>query len=182
MMHTHALVLKTFPQHFQKALVLDEKYGKVYVKLGAFSKVTLCQGMLIQANLFTALQSSVYSLKNIDPVYAPFDQASNDIEFLHTFLFVLTQTVPMQAHFSGIITYTKYVYDHFAVFNEYQKKLVLLFICLKGGIFSEDPHLYKLLIENVCTIHELFVDERIQQKIAHAFAQCWEQISTQKNI
>ena len=96
MVYTQALILKTFPQNDQKALVLDEKHGKVMVKLGAFSKVSLCQGMLVQANVFLASNSS-YTLKNIDPIFAPFDQACHDIEFLHSFLFALHKTIPLRA-------------------------------------------------------------------------------------
>ena len=178
-MHTQALILKTFPQHEQKALVLDEKYGKVYAKLGVFSKVSLCQGMLIQGTFFPS-SGGAYILKNVDPVYAPFDQANHDLEFLHTFLFTLQKTIPLHANFSGIILYTKYVYENFFELNEHQKKLVLLFIFLKSGVFPEDPWLYKLLIENAFTIHELFLDSRMEQKVAHTFSQCWEQISLQK--
>ena len=180
MIHTQALILKTFPQHDQKALVLDEKYGKVYVKLGAFSQVSLCQGMLIQGNLFLPAQAAAYTLKNIDPLYAPFDQANHDLEFLHTFLFVLARTIPMHAHFSGIIAYTKYVYTIFSLLDEHQKKLVLLFIFLKGDVFPEEPWLYQLVIENAFKVHEISLDERMQKKVAHTFSLCWEQISTLK--
>jgi hypothetical protein len=180
MVHTQALILKTFLQHDQKALVLDEKHGKVMVKLGAFSKISLCQGMLVQGNLFVVSNSS-YSLKNIDPVFAPFDQACHDIEFLHSFLFALHKTIPLHAHFSGIIEYTKYVYSVFSYLTEYQKKMVLLFIFLKGDVFPEEPWLYALLVNNVFTIHELVLDERMQQKVAHTFSLCWEQISHNKN-
>lgn len=180
MVNTQALILKTFPLHYQKALVLDEKYGKLYVKLGAFSKVSLCQGMLIQGNLFSSSHAA-YTLKNIDPIYAPFDQACHDVEFLHTFLYVLAKTIPMQAHFSGIIAYTKYVYENFLEFDAHQKKIVLLFIFLKGGMFPEDPWLYKIIIEHVFIFHKLSLDEQMQQKVAHAFSACWEQISLHKD-
>lgn len=182
MKHTQALILKTFPQHERKVLILDEKHGKVLVKLGAFSQNFLCQGMLIQANVFLASNGSSCTLKNIDPVFVPFDQACQDIEFLHSFLFALHKTIPFHAHFSGIIEYTNYVYSVFSQLNEHQKKMILLFIFLKGDIFPEEPWLYSLLLQHVFSVHDLALDERMQQKIAHTFSLCWEQISAQKNI
>jgi|GEM_PF-4822475 hypothetical protein len=179
-MRTQALILKTFPYHEFMALVLDEKYGKIYVRLSKTSDPILCQGMLITGTLHARSNSARSLLCDIDPLYAPFEQACHDIEFLHTFLFILQQSIPLHALFSDIILYTQYVYSVFFQLQDFQKKIVLLYICLKVDVFPQDPWLYRLVLEHAYGAHELCLDERAQQKVSQAFAACWKQISFQK--